>query len=126
MLTLQQVEQINSWNFESIPKKVLVELHNIWLLRYKKLTQENYGFRWCEVENIKETKPQKNVFTFDPNDMEITNKLKTYHRVVKLTGNTCMNAFLNLRCAMNDGLWMSEQVFKTRYWTCKRQQLSLF
>lgn len=93
--------------FDLIPKCLGVELVELGMLNYSKLTTENYEYWWYEVTD--KYKIDKNKLTFNWSDLVPTIKMKMvkdfikYHKkdesIYKL-----INAILNIESARYDGI----------------------
>ena len=133
------VFNIASGNFHLVHKQVGVLLHDTGFMRYKKLTDENYDYWWCEVKDPLKTKPHMKTFTYDWADMALTPKfafllsLTRYH-AEKASIYRIINNALNLLDASRDGVNANtgrrcyDEVWETYYGRRKPEakQLELF
>lgn len=89
-----------------IPKSLAVELVNLGILNYKKLTSENYNYWWYQVELG--LKIDKKAFTFNWSDFATTKKTELvkkfihYHKEDESIYNL-ITAVLNIESARFDG-----------------------
>ncbi|MCL2210801.1 MAG: hypothetical protein FWB95_02645 [Treponema sp.] len=107
-MTVQDIIHISAGKFNAVHKSVGVLLHDTGFMRYKKLTADNYDYWYYEVSDIKKDKPNKNNFTYDWTDMELTRKfdfllsLTKYHSE-ETNIHKIINNALNILAAGNDG-----------------------
>jgi hypothetical protein len=104
--TIKHLQLFLQGKFDLIPKSLGVELVELGMLKYSKLTPENYEYWWYEVND--KSKINKKNFTYNWSDLIPTKKLETvkffihYHKenesIYKL-----INAVLNIEAARLDG-----------------------
>ena len=76
---IDNLSNLNLTNKEKI--NYLILLHDIGIIKYTKLTSENYYFWWCEVD-ISKSKPNKNVFSISLNNFIITQKGRMFKKII--------------------------------------------
>jgi hypothetical protein len=82
---IKDLQDFMNGNFTLLSKSLGVELVELGLCNYKKLTSENYEYWWYEVENILTL--DKTKYTYDWHDLIRTSKMKKFGNALqKLTG----------------------------------------
>lgn len=93
--------------FDLIPKSLGVELVELGILNYSKLTPENYEYWWCEVAD--KSKIDKKKFTFNWSYLLPTRKIEMVKDLIQYHKETesmykLITAILNIESARFDGI----------------------
>jgi hypothetical protein len=93
--------------FDLIPKGLGVELVDLGMLNYLKITPENYNYWWYEVDD--KSKIDKNKFTYNWSDLIPTRKMQMVNDFIKYHNEEesmykLMNAILIIESARFDGI----------------------
>lgn len=90
-----------------IPKSLGVELVELGILNYKKLTAENYNYWWYEASDL--TKFDKNNYTYNWNDLIPTRKINLVKAFINYHNENesmykLITSILNIESAYYDGI----------------------
>ena len=94
-------------NFDMLPKSLGVELVELGILNYSKLTPENYDYWWYEVAD--KSKIDRKQFTFNWADLIPTSKMEMVKQFIKYHKENesmyiLITAILNIESARFDGI----------------------
>lgn len=94
-------------NYDLIPKSLGVELVELGILNYSKLTPENYNYWWYEVSDL--AKIDKKQFTFNWEDLIQTKKMEMVKKYIDFHKEEesmykLITAILNIESAQFDGI----------------------
>ena len=97
-------------NFDMLPKSLGVELVELGILNYSKLTPENYDYWWYEVSD--KNKIDRKQYTFSWDDLVQTSKIELIKQFIKYHKEdenmyTLITAILNIESARFDGIDIS-------------------
>ena len=103
--TIKHIHLLLNNKLELLPKCLGVELVELGFLKYKKLTPENYNYWWYQVYDL--SKIDKNKFTYNWDDMELTKKCNWCHELIEFHENSesmynLITPILNLESAKNE------------------------
>ncbi len=101
--------------FDLIPKSLGVELVELGILNYSKLTPVNYEYWWYEVAD--KSKIDKKQFTFNWSDLVPTRKIEMVkhfiqHHKEEESMYKLINAILNIESARFDGIDKGKSEFE--------------
>lgn len=130
-MTVKDIRAVLSGNYQGVTKKLGVLLVDNGILRYKKLTYENYFYWWYETEDPKTASSK--IFTYSWEDMELTRKSWRLAALLPLHNDSepafkVLNVLANLESASDVGLAEFKEIFGFYYPERKKKlsQLTIF
>lgn len=102
--TIKHIRLLLNHQYDQLPKSLGVELVELGLMNYKKLTPQNYHYWWYEAEDKTKINPKKHTYQWQ--DLQPTQKFKwvkklIHHHTDEESMYNLITPILNLASAKN-------------------------